>query len=79
MISIRNLEQYKLYEDQDGIVSYLERAIRKLINMFERAYCRNLDIKSINREKMTCADSVIISMTTFPARMIMYIWQSDHS
>lgn len=69
MISIRWLDKFKLYEDNSGISSYVERAIRKLINISERAYCRHMSIDRIFNKKRPYADKVIISMTTFPARI----------
>ena len=49
--------------------SYVERAVRKVVNSLERSYCARLDHDALNREKKIQADSVIVSMTTFPARI----------
>ena len=38
LVSIRFLDQFKLYEDQSGMMSYAERAIRKAVNILERSY-----------------------------------------
>lgn len=69
MISLRWLDSFKLYEDQSGMASYAERAVRKGINIFERAYCEQLDCKTLRKENRSCADSVVVSLTTFPARI----------
>lgn len=69
MISVRWLDRFKLYEDQNGILSYVERAVRKVINMLERAYCETLDYNVLKKAKHIYNDSVIVSMTTFPARI----------
>lgn len=69
LISIRWLDHFKIYEDQSGMCSYVERAIRKVVNSLERSYCARLGHDVLNREKKIQADSVIVSMTTFPARI----------
>lgn len=69
MISLRWLDSFKLYEDQSGMASYAERAVRKGINILERAYCEQLDCKTLGKENRSCADSVVVSLTTFPARI----------
>lgn len=69
MVSVRWLDQYKLYEDNSGITSVAERAIRKIINVFERAYCERMCIDIARNGKRPYADTVIVSMTTFPARI----------
>lgn len=69
MISIRFLDQFKLYEDQCGVMSYVERAIRKAVNMLERRYCNRLGVRAFVAEKKLREDSMIVSMTTFPARI----------
>lgn len=69
MISIRFFDQFKLYEDQCGVMSYVERAIRKAVNTLERSACNHLDVRSFAQEKKLYDDSVIVSMTTFPARI----------
>ena len=43
LVSIRFLDQFKLYEDQSGMMSYAERAIRKAVNILERSYCNHLN------------------------------------
>lgn len=69
MISVRWLDRFKLYEDQNGICSYIERAVRKVVNQLERAYCEGLDHDTLKKSKPIQDDSVIVSMTTFPARI----------
>ena len=69
MISVRWLDRFKLYEDQTGIGSYLERAVRKVVNPLERAYCERLDCGTMKNDQSSCEESVIVSMTTFPARI----------
>ena len=69
MISIRFLDRFKLHEDQGGTVSYVERAVRKVVNILERSYCTHLDNIAFEKEKKFREDSVIVSMTTFPARI----------
>ena len=69
MVSIRFLDRFKLYEDQSGVISYAERAIRKAVNILERSYCRRLEYSAFEKEKKIRDDSVIVSMTTFPARI----------
>ena len=69
MISIRFLDRFKLYEDQNGAASYAERAVRKAVNSLERSYCAHLDHTVFEKEKKFRDDSVIVSMTTFPARI----------
>ena len=69
MISIRWLDKFKLYEYQNGMVSYVERAIRKCINTLERAYCERLSLNVLKNTDDITADSVVVSMTTFPARI----------
>lgn len=69
MISIQFLDQFKLYEDQCGVMSYAERAIRKAVNSMERSWCNHLDLRAFEKEKKFRDDSVIVSMTTFPARI----------
>lgn len=50
-------------------MSYGERAIRKAVNILERSYCNRLDCRSIQKGKKLQDDSIIVSMTTFPARI----------
>ena len=69
LVSIRFLDQFKLYEDQSGMMSYAERAIRKAVNILERSYCNHLNPSIFEGEKKLRDDSVIVSMTTFPARI----------
>lgn len=69
MISLRWLERFKLYEDQSGMASYLERAVRKAVNILERAFCARLDRGALKKEKKIRNDAVIVSLTTFPARI----------
>ena len=78
MISVQWLDRFKLYEDQNGICSYFERAVRKVINQLERAYCEGLDDDKLKKSKPIQEDSVIVSMTTFPAR-ISYVHLSIKS
>lgn len=68
-MSIRWLDRFKLYEDQHGIVSYVERAVRKCVNILERVYCNGLDCKTLEKGNRKKAEHVIVSMTTFPARI----------
>lgn len=67
--SIRFLDRFKLYEDQSGMMSYAERAVRKAVNILERSYCNHLEHRAFEMEKNIQDDSVIVSMTTFPARI----------
>lgn len=69
LVSIRLLEKLKLYEDQQGVMSYAERIVRKAVNILERRYCNRLDFRAFEKEKKLRDDSVIVSMTTFPARI----------
>lgn len=69
MISIRGLDRLKLFEDQRGMCTYIERIIRKLVNIAERFYCKRLDGEDFAKNKKFCDDSVIVSLTTFPARI----------
>ena len=69
MISIRWLDQFKLYEDQSGVASYVERAIRKGINTLERAYCERLNLNTLINANNFPDDSMVVSLTTFPARI----------
>lgn len=69
MDSIRFLDRLKLYEDQRGMMSYAERAVRKAVNILERSYCNHLEHRAFEKEKNIQDDSVIVSMTTFPARI----------
>lgn len=69
MFSISWWDQFKLYEDQNGICSYVERAVRKAVNALERAYCDRLDHDTLKIAKPIQVNSVIVSMTTFPARI----------
>lgn len=69
MVSIRFLDQFKLYEDQRGMMSYAERAVRKAVNVFERSCCSRLNLSAFESEKKLRDNSVIVSMTTFPARI----------
>lgn len=69
MISVQFLDRFKLYEDQTGAMSYLERAVRKAVNSLERFYCDGLDQGVFEKGKKFQDDSVIVSMTTFPGRI----------
>ena len=69
MVSIRFLDRFKLYEDQSGMASYVERAVRKAVNVLERSCCTHLDRRAFEKEKKLRDDSIIVSMTTFPARI----------
>lgn len=69
MISIRWLDRFKLYEDQSGAASYVERAVRKGVNALERAYCGKLSLNALRNADKIPADSVVVSLTTFPARI----------
>lgn len=51
LVSIRFLDQFKLYEDQSGMMSYAERAIRKAVNVFERIYCNRLNPSAFEGKK----------------------------
>lgn len=50
-------------------MSYAERAIRKAVNILERSCCDRLNVCDFEKEKKYRDDSVIVSMTTFPARI----------
>lgn len=69
LFSIQFWDRFKLYEDQSGVMSYVERTIRKPVNMLERSCCQRLDLCAVEKEKKHLDDSVIVSMTTFPARI----------
>ena len=69
MVSLRLLDRIKLYEDQSGMMSYVERIVRKAVNILERSYCSQLDHNAFEKRKKLQADSVIVSLTTFPARI----------
>lgn len=69
---IRWFDQFKLYEDQNGCFSYLERAIRKVVNGIERAYYERLDVNALKESRPLCQELVVLSLTTFPAR-IQYV------
>lgn len=69
MISIQFLDRFKLHEDQTGAMSYLERAVRKVVNSLERLYCEGLNHGEFEKQKKFQDDSVVVSMTTFPARI----------
>lgn len=66
---IRYLDQFKLYENQSGLMSYAERAVRKAVNILERSYCSRLELSTFEGGERRREDSVIVSMTTFPARI----------
>ena len=51
MDSIRFLDRFKLYEDQSGMMSYAERAVRKAVNILERSYCNHLEHRAFEMEK----------------------------
>lgn len=69
LILIQFLDRFKLYEDQSGAMSYVERIIRKAVNILERRWCEHLDLCTFETEGNLQDDSVIVSMTTFPARI----------
>lgn len=69
MISIQFLDRFKLYEDQCGGMAYVERILRKIVNILERGCCSRLDPRIFEQEKKIRDDSVIVSLTTFPARI----------
>ena len=69
LVSLRLLDRIKLYEDQSGMMSYVERIVRKAVNILERSYCSQLDHNAFEKRKKLQADSVIVSLTTFPARI----------
>ena len=69
LVSIRFLDQFKLYEDQSGMMSYAERAIRKAVNILERSYCNHLNPSIFEGGKKRRDDSIIVSMMTFPWRL----------
>ena len=79
MVTIRFLDRFKLYEDQSGVMSYAERLVRKIVNILERNYCTHLDCNSLGKETRVQEDSVIVSMTTFPARIGYVHLQSNPS
>lgn len=51
------------------MASYVERAVRKAVNFLERRCCARLEHSAFEKEKKFRDDSVIVSMTTFPARI----------
>lgn len=69
MISIRWLDWFKLYEDQRGVASYMERVVRKVVNTLERAYCERLNLNTLVNANDILADFLVVSLTTFPARI----------
>lgn len=69
LVSIRFLDQFKLYEDQSGMMSYAERVIRKAVNILERSCCNRLNLSAFEGGKKLRNDSIVVSMTTFPARI----------
>ena len=72
MITIGWLDHFKLYEDQQGMRSYIERVVRKIVNALERAYCKRLKVnalKAAQSDCRNCNEPVIVSLTTFPARI----------
>lgn len=72
MITVRWLEHFKLYEDQQGMWSYVERVVRKIVNGLERAYCKRLKVTALKAAQPDCRSCdvpVIVSLTTFPARI----------
>ena len=72
MITIRWLDNFKLYEDQQGMRSYIERVVRKIVNALERAYCKRLKVNALKAAQpdcRNCNEPVIVSLTTFPARI----------
>lgn len=50
-------------------MSYAERAVRKAVNVLERSYCGRLELSTFEGGERRREDSVIVSMTTFPARI----------
>lgn len=69
MIDIRGWEQLKLYERNSGVLSYAERLVRRLVNKYEKEYCRLLpyeELCSIEKQK---AQNVVVSLTSFPERI----------
>ena len=69
MIDIRSWEQLKLYERNGGVLSYAERLVRRLVNKYEKEYCRLLpyeELCSIEKQK---AHNVVVSLTSFPERI----------
>lgn len=69
MISIRFLDRFKLYEDQTGAASYAERAVRKIVNIFERYCCEHLNLTACAGHNPFRDESVIVSLTSFPGRI----------
>lgn len=69
MFSIKWMDRFKLYEDQTGLCSYAERAVRKLVNQFERAHCARLELTQADMDRKVRDESVIVSLTTFPGRI----------
>lgn len=69
MISVQFLDRFKLYEDQTGALSCLERAVRKVVNSLERLHCKSLDHSVFEKQNKFRDDAVVVSMTTFPARI----------
>lgn len=72
MITLRWLDRFKLYEDQQGMWSYVERVVRKIVNGLERACCKRLKVTALKAAQPDCRSCdvpVIVSLTTFPARI----------
>lgn len=69
MISIRFLDRFKLYEDQTGAASYAERAVRKIVNIFELYCCEHLNLTACAGHNPFRDESIIVSLTSFPGRI----------
>lgn len=51
------------------MMSYAERVIRKAVNILERSCCNRLNLSAFEGGKKLRDDSIVVSMTTFPARI----------
>lgn len=69
MLDIRFWDKIKLYEQDSNFLTYPERAIRKIANIQERRYCRNLTNNQLTSISEDLFDNVVISLTSFPARI----------
>lgn len=68
-MNIRQWDRFKLYETSGKYASVVGRAIRKIVDARQRAYCNQLTLESLNTNKKQMDDRVVVSLTTFPARI----------
>lgn len=68
-MNIQQWDRFKLYETSGKCISIVERIIKKIVNTRQRAYCNQLTLESLNESKRQIDDRVVVSLTTFPARI----------